>query len=85
MPAFPSDTHPEVAELQIELLRKATLAHRAQMTRSLTKMAVRNSKRAIERARPEMTPRERDLFFIELNYGRELADRVRAYLEERDR
>jgi hypothetical protein len=84
MPAFPSDTHPEVAELQIEMLGKATVAQRIQMMRSLTKMAVRNSKRAIERARPEMTPRERDLFFIELNYGRELADRVRAYWENRE-
>jgi hypothetical protein len=84
MPAFPSDTHPEVAELQIDMLCKATVAQRMQMMRSLTKMAVRNSKRAIERARPEMTPRERDLFFIELNYGRELADRVRAYWENRE-
>jgi hypothetical protein len=66
------------------MLGKATVAQRIQMMRSLTKMAVRNSKRAIERARPEMTPRERDLFFIELNYGRELADRVRAYWEDRE-
>ncbi len=84
MPAFPSDTHPEVAELQIGMLCKATVAQRIRMMRSLAKMAVRNSKRAIERARPEMTSRERDLFFIELNYGRELADRVRAYREDRE-
>jgi hypothetical protein len=51
------------------------------MMRSLTEMAVRNSKRAIRRARPELTERERNLFFIELNYGRDLAEQVRAQLE----
>jgi hypothetical protein len=81
MPKFPTDTHPEAAELQFELLRNATIAQRIQMMRSLTEMAVRNSKRAIRRARPELTERERNLFFIELNYGRDLAEQVRAQLE----
>jgi hypothetical protein len=81
MPKFPTDTHPEVAELQFEMLRQATMAQRIKMMRSLTQMAVRNSKRAIRRARPELSEQERALFFIELNYGGDLADQVRAQLE----
>ena len=81
MPKYPTDTHPEVAELQFDMLRKATVAQRMQMMRSLTEMAVRNSKRAISRARPELTERECALFFIELNYGGDLASQVRGQVD----
>ena len=78
MPEFLSDTPSEVADLQIEKLRSATVQQRADMMRSLTQMAVRNSKRAIRRARPELSDREQKLLFIELNYGAELAAMVRT-------
>ncbi len=81
MPKFPTDTHPDVAERQFEMLSQASMAQCSQMMRSLTEMAVRNSKRAIRRARPGLTEHERALFFIELNYGGDLANQVRAQLE----
>ena len=82
MPRTLSDTHPDALAVQIQLLRDATVARRIGMMRSLTQMAVVNSKRAIQRANPDLSDRERDLLFVELNYGRELADRVRERLEQ---
>lgn len=82
MPRTLSDTHPDALAVQIQLLRDATVARRIGMMRSLTQMAVVNSKHAIQRANPDLSDRERDLLFVELNYGRELADRVRERLEQ---
>ena len=81
--AMLSDTHPEAAKVQIELLRKATVAERFSKVRSLTARSVRLSKRAISRANPGLTPEELRLRFIELHYGKDLAERVRVYLQNR--
>jgi hypothetical protein len=76
----PSDTHPEAEAVQMDLLRKASVAQRASMMRSLTRTAVASSRRALQRARPGLNQRELDLLFVELNYGRELADRLRQWV-----
>lgn len=82
MPKFPTDTHPEVAELQVRLLREAGPARRFALASSLTRTVVHLSKQAIVKTRPELSERERELLFVELNYGPELASGVRATLEE---
>lgn len=80
MGVTPSDTHPEAEAVRMDLLRKASVAQRASMMRSLTRTAVASSRRAIRRARPGLNQRELDLLFVELNYGRELADRLRQWV-----
>ena len=50
---------------------------------SLTETAIFHAKRAIARAHPELDHAERDLMFIEIHYGKELADQVREYTRER--
>jgi hypothetical protein len=75
-----SDTHPEAEAVRLELLRTASVARRASMMRSLTRTAVASSRRALRQARPGLDQRELDLLFVELNYGRELADRVRRWV-----
>ena len=77
-----SDTHPDAEQVQLRLLREATVARRAGLLRSLTQLAVTNSTRAIKRANPELSQCEQDLLFVELNYGKDLADRVRARLDQ---
>ncbi len=84
MPNGLSDTHPEAEAVQIRLLREATVSRRFDLLCSLTRTAIYHAKRAIERANPGITPRERDLKYIELNYGSELAIEVRRYLEQRE-
>jgi hypothetical protein len=78
-----SDTHPDAEKVQIELLRKATFAQRWAKMASLTAFTVNLSRRAIAEANPGLSQRELDLKFVELSYGRDLAERLRAYLDGR--
>jgi hypothetical protein len=78
-----SDTKPEAEKVWIELWRKATPTERLQRALSVTDMVLRMSRQAIAKARPEMSPRDRDLFWVELNYGRETAQRLREHLARR--
>jgi hypothetical protein len=81
--ARPTDTHTNAQRLQIELLRKLSVAERFLKVRQLTAWTVGLSKRAIARANPDLTVAEVNLKFIELHYGPELAQRVREYLNDR--
>lgn len=74
------DTSPEATKVQIELLRKATIAERIARMRSLTTMTIGLSRRAIQRAHPDWSPEEVNLAFVELHYGKELATGLRQYL-----
>lgn len=76
-----TDTHPEADAVQIELLRDKTVRQRFSLLCSLTRLAIHHSKRAIARANPELSQRERDLLFVEVHYGKELAHQVRRFLE----
>jgi hypothetical protein len=77
------DTHPDAERVQIELLRKATPAQRAQLALSLSETTIKLARRAIRRANPDASEEEVGLIFVEVHYGKELADRVRAYLAKR--
>jgi len=81
--ALLSDTHPEAEQVQIELLRKLSVAERFSKVRALTARTLGLSKRAIARANPDFSPEEVKLKLIELHYGADLAQRVREYLANR--
>jgi hypothetical protein len=78
-----ADTDPEAERVQIELLRQAGPARRLQMGLSLSAWVITMAKNAIRRSMPEASELEVDLRFVELHYGRELADDVRRYLAAR--
>lgn len=73
------DTSAEVQEAQLQLLREKTPAERLAMALRLSSEVTRLPKRAIARARPELTPREREHLFVELHHGKQLADGLREY------
>ena len=75
-----TDTHPDAEAVQIELLRRTSVSRRVAMVCSMTRLAVSSSRRACRRAHPELTERELDLLFVELNYGSDLAQRLRRRL-----
>jgi len=77
----PSDTSDDVARAQLQLLREKSPAERAALAVQLSSEVIQASKRAIARAHPELTARELGHLFVELHYGRALADAVR----QRDR
>ena len=75
----PSDTHPKAERVQLDLLRRASVARRLALTRSISATAIQLSRRAIARANPDLSPRELDLLFVEYHYGADLAQRLRAH------
>ncbi len=83
-PRTTKDTSPDAERVQIELLRAMTPARRFALMCSMTDDAIFRAKRAIEIANPGLSQRERDLIFMEVHYGKNLAANVRQYLKERD-
>ncbi|MGH2496791.1 MAG: hypothetical protein ACRDIV_18975 [Ktedonobacteraceae bacterium] len=77
------DTSPEVERVQIELLRKAGKTRRLQLGLELSGEALEMAQRGIRRAHPELSELEAKLLFVEVTYGKDLADRVRAHLAKR--
>lgn len=75
-----SDTSPEAERVQIDLLRKAGEARRIELAFSLTQSAIELSRQGMRRRYPHASEEELNLLFVELNYGKELADRVRTAL-----
>jgi hypothetical protein len=78
-----TDTHPDAERVQIERLRQMTVAQRAELMWSLSAMAIRLSRRALRRANPDATEDEISVLFVELHYGRDLAERFREHLATR--
>lgn len=72
------ESHPATEDAQVEALRRMTGARRLEIMAALSATMMRLSRRALRRANPNATEHELKLLFIELNYGRELADRIRA-------
>ena len=77
------DTRPEAERVQIELLSKASTERRLELGLSLSQTALRIARQAIAQAHPQASEEEQKLLFVEVTYGKDLADRVRAYLAER--
>ncbi len=69
-----SDTTAEAEQVQIELIRKMTVAEKVAQVRSLSALVIGLSRRAIARAHPQLSPQELDVKFVELHYGKELAE-----------
>lgn len=78
-----SDTHPEAARVQIELLRQMGPEGRARLAFSLSRTGMQLSWRALEEANPEATEDELKVLFVAYNYGEDLARRFAAYLQQR--
>ena len=78
-----SDTSPEAEKVQIELLRKMSVAERLSRVGEWTRMLVHLSRQGLARANPGLDGRELDLLWVENQYGRDLAVRLAEYLERR--
>ncbi len=74
------DTSPEAEKVQIELIRKSSVARRISIVRSLSQTVIYLSRRAIKRTKPFLSERELDIAFVANHYGEELAERLRLYL-----
>lgn len=83
IPTRSEDTDPEADRVQIALLRSATPGRRAGLALSLTATVMGLARLALARQDPSATDEEIGLRFVELNYGRELATELAAFLRAR--
>jgi len=77
-----SDTDPDVTRLQAELLRQATPARRLEMALSLSAALIDIAYAGIRRRQAGISDADAGLQFVEIQYGRELAQAVRARMSE---
>lgn len=77
------DTSPEMERVQIELIRKASPAKLFGIVRSFSQTLIWASRKQIQQLHPDASEEELKYIFIELPYGKELADRVQAYDKKR--
>ncbi len=73
------DTSPEMERVQIELIRKASPTKLLGIVRSLSQTIIQTSRRNIQQLHPHISEEELKYIFIEMYYGKELADRVRKH------
>lgn len=77
------DTTPEAEAVLIQLLRAKPPAKRVDEAVSASNRVAEQCKNAIRRMNSEISEDEVRLRFIELNYGPEIANKVRAYLAKK--
>lgn len=80
-----SDTDPETARVHLDLLRRASPQQRLRLAFSLSRTVMSLSRDGLARSLPGTTAEDVALRFVALHYGPQLADEVKADLEERRR
>ena len=78
------DTNPEVEKFLISLLRKASITQKLDQVLTFSSSILNLSKRAISRANPDLSEQEKDILFVKYHYGKELADKLQTYLEQKE-
>ncbi len=73
------DTTPEAEETQLDCLRNMSPQERIRKTFAMSRNLRRMAFDAIRRRHPEMREPEVKLLFIELTYGKSLADEIRLF------
>src|SRR6266480_4034434 len=76
------DTSLEMERVQIEFIRKASPAKLFGLVRSMSQTMMQASRENIRRLHPDANKEELTLIFVELYYGKELADLVRTQMEK---
>ncbi len=77
------DTSPEMERIQIELIRKASPAKIFGLLRSMSQTMIQASRENIRKLHPDASEEELALIFVELYYGKELAELVRTQMKKR--
>ena len=81
--SYTTDTSPEALAVQLECLRRMTPQQRIHKTCVISRSVKKMAFDAIRRRHPAFQDREVQLLFIELTYGKTLANDARASVEAR--
>ena len=77
------DTSPEAERVQIELIRKAPLTKRIALMEAWSQFLVEANKQSIRQKHQDASEEEIGLIFVEIHYGKKLADGLRIALVRR--
>jgi len=77
------DTRPEAEQILIQLLSRTSVERRLELGLSLSEEALAIAHQAIAQAHPLASEVDQKLLFVEITYGKDLAERVRTYLTRR--
>ena len=80
---YTADTSEEALEVQLGCLRRMSSRERIQQTCAMSRRVRNMAMDAIRRRHPNLSDAEVQLMFIELTYGKSLADDVRRWSAER--
>lgn len=80
IPPRSADTDVEAEHVQIALLRRFSPAQRAELALSLTDTVIDAARRGLIREHPHASKEEIDALFVEIHYGKALADGFRSAL-----
>jgi hypothetical protein len=75
-----SDTDPEAARVQLELMRRASPERRLALALSLSQTVIDLARRSLRETHPDATEDELEVLFVRLHHGDELADGLAAHL-----
>lgn len=78
-----SDTNNKSEKMLISLLREKSAAKKFALIRSLSQSTIQLSKRAIARANEGINDDQLNILFIDLHYGKELANQFKRRLDEK--
>jgi hypothetical protein len=78
-----ADSYPDAEEVQIVLLRAATMEQRVRLARSLSQTALRLAWQALREANRDAGEDELSVKFVAVHYGEELAAGFREHLRRR--
>jgi proline racemase len=80
---YTTDTADEADRLQLEIFGRMSPTERIQKVCRLSSNLRQMARDAIQRRHPELDKHEQRLKYIEITYGKELADAVREHTRER--
>ena len=83
-PLRPFDTSPQIEQVQISLLRRASVARRIASARGLSETVIGLSRRGIRRANPGLDGKELACMIVAHHYGPALAARLRTCLDSKE-
>jgi hypothetical protein len=78
-----SDTSPEMEKVWIRMWREKSPTYRLQRALDLSDEVINRSRAAIRRIHPDWSELECLLFWVRVNYGSKLADRMREHMDAR--
>lgn len=78
------DTSPEVEKMLFHLLRQKTPAERLHLAQEHINGCISRARRRIARQHPDWNQTEVNLHWAEVMYGKELVNRVRDHLRQRE-